>query len=87
MTTREAFAERGLGDMIDAVALDHHCTVKDILSGNRSMHIVRARRALTGKLRELGMSYPMIGLLLNQDHTTCIEQHTRRRSNARKAAV
>ncbi len=79
MTTRLDFADRGLAEMIDAIALEHHCTVKEILSKDKTAHVNRARRAVCVKLRELNMSYPAIGRLMGRDHATVYEAVFRKR--------
>lgn len=90
MTSRLDFQDRGLGELIDSIALAHHCTVKEILSREATTHVNAARRELCMKLREMGLSYPAIGRLIGRNHATCIEAVTRRRwagsRHGRKAA-
>lgn len=46
---------------------------KDLVSKSRNPYFVKARREATFLLREkLSLTFPYIGQLLNQDHTTAI---------------
>lgn len=67
------FQDRGLGDMVIEIAAEHYCTVEELLGGSRLMHVAKARRAMCKRLRGIGMSYPAIGRLLGQHHTTILE--------------
>lgn len=65
-------------DIMQAVAIAHGITVADIKGPRRSTKFVAARQhvmALLGQYRP-DLSYPVIGMLMNRDHTTII--HGRR---------
>lgn len=62
--------QRGLLEVIDAIAAAHHVSRDEILSRSRVQSVVAGRRSLCVALRERGMSYPEIGRLVGRDHST-----------------
>lgn len=61
-----------LEDEAKALTLPEQGTVSWYLikSDLRFAHIVKARRAVCVRLKELGWSYPAIGVVMGRDHTT-----------------
>lgn len=76
--------------ILRSVARRHRVPLQRILGPDRHRDVVYARQEAAWRLRNLGLSYPKIGQVLNRDHTTimyAVRQHeTRRREAARKAA-
>ena len=59
--------------MAHCVAAKHHITPEDIFGKSRKLEIVGARKELYWWLvRKFGMSYPMVGQILNRDHTSVL---------------
>ena len=60
-------------DILKHICQKYGITLSELRNRNRSSHYVRARREATFILREeLKLSFPHIGRLLKQDHSTCI---------------
>lgn len=66
----EKLAARGLLSDAERIALEHAVTRSELLGRKRTKQVSAARRKLYEHLRELGMSYPEIGWLLDRNHTT-----------------
>ena len=62
----------GLLGLATKIARDHYVPLDVMLGRTHSQTAVRARRALIIELRQLGMSTPEIGSIINRDHTTVI---------------
>ncbi len=72
------FLDRGLGQVLDDIALAHHCTVDEILSKSRRAHVCAARRELCWQLHEQKMlSSTAIGELIGRDYTSVIAAYTK----------
>jgi len=69
--------ERGWREVAANIALDHHATLFEVLTGNRLSHVVAARDAFIAHLREKNLTWNAIGALLDMDHTSCITAHKR----------
>jgi chromosomal replication initiation ATPase DnaA len=61
-----------IDEILEEVTKNYSCTVQQLRSPQRASHLVKARRRVSRKLRQQGMSYPQIGRVLNKDHTTII---------------
>lgn len=53
-------------------AAEHGIKLDQLLSGDRHIDIVMARRDIASELRGRGMTYPRIGELLNKHHSSII---------------
>lgn len=60
----------GLLGLVDHIAEAHHVTRGDVLGRGRTKRVAAARHAVMRAMRDMGMSYPEIGGLLDRDHST-----------------
>jgi chromosomal replication initiation ATPase DnaA len=65
-------AARYLPENVTAAALAAGTTVEAITSGDRHHEAIRGRWVVAHVLREQGLSLPVIGSLMGQDHTTVL---------------
>jgi chromosomal replication initiation ATPase DnaA len=65
-----------IDEILEEVTKNYSCTVQQLRSRQRASNLVKARRRVSRRLRQHGMSYPKIGRVLNKDHTT-IMHHLR----------
>lgn len=79
--------------VIHAVCAEHGVAVPDVLSANRGKRLFLARKAISLRLREIGMPLTQIANALNRDVTTinyyvypARQERERRRVEARAAA-
>lgn len=56
--------------IVSEVETEYGLEYGDLASKKASRHISNARREAVLKLREISLSFPDIGRLLNRDHTT-----------------
>lgn len=72
MTTKfvEELHERGLFEEAQAICKPLGLRVDELRTGGTAQVYVGARRAMAKLLRGRGWSYPMIGDLLNRNHST-----------------
>ena len=72
----------GALDVLARIARGYGVTVADVLSPSRLRSVARARSAFIGVLRHtLDLSYPEIGALMGQHHSTvmhAVARHERR---------
>jgi len=61
---------RGLINIAEGIAARHHVDLGQVVGRGRMKSAVRARAELCSTLRDLGLSLPEIGLLIDRDHTT-----------------
>ena len=62
--------EVGLRADLGGIAMDHHATLFQVLTGSRLKQVVEARAACCKHLRAKGMSYPAIAGFLNLDQSS-----------------
>ena len=65
-----ALSKRGLSEMMERIAAEHHVTVMELVGRVRLAHIVRARADFWLRLRDLGWSWNAIANIVDRDHTT-----------------
>jgi hypothetical protein len=69
--------------VVNDVAIEHGLSVDDIIGRDRSIHVARARHVAMFKLRQIGLSTPVIGKMLGgRDHTTVLHGIRRVRAEA-----
>lgn len=82
------FADADARAIVDLVADYYGLTRALLLSKRRMGPVVRARQMAMALLREQGLTYDAVGLVLNRDHSTVIYGHARiRRLSAREPGV
>lgn len=59
-------------DIIETVARHAKCSVADMKAHGKNRRTLHARSAAATLLRAQGVSLPVIGRMLNRDHTTVI---------------
>jgi chromosomal replication initiation ATPase DnaA len=66
--------ERGLWEMLVALALDHHVTPYGVIERRKTLDLREARKAWYLQLRRTTrMSYAEIGKLINRSKTTVVK--------------
>lgn len=70
----KALEERGLLKLCASIAVDHHATAFEVLTGIRLTHVVRARDCFAWTLLQppQNLRYVAIAELLNMNHTSVI---------------
>ena len=69
---RDRLRPRGLLEMVEDAAREHHVTLYELASRVRTAHVSRARHEAWRRLRAAGLSYSVIGALFDRDHTTVL---------------
>ena len=59
------------------IAVDHHATLFEVLTGQKMPHVVDARDQIIATIRTQGLSWPAIGALLDMNHTSCLSANQR----------
>ena len=71
---------------VSEIAKKYNLPVSVIISASRERRLVGSRHEIMWELRQLGMSFPRIGMILGgRDHTTCL--HGVRKYQKRLAAM
>jgi len=76
--------ERGWLAIAANIAMDHHATLCEVLTGVKLTHVVAARDQLIATIRAQGLSWPAIGALLDMNHTSCLSANARHQEKTSK---
>lgn len=84
MAEKKRLGTKQLHTMAVKFAEAHGVPVADLVGGNQSPRVVRAREALIGAMHDEGLAFAEIGRQLGMHHTSVIT--AKRRSDSRRAA-
>lgn len=73
-----------IDETIARVCVEYGVSREDLESPNREFYVVEARAEAAIRLRQLGLTFPKIGTLLNRDHTTIIHLVYKRRKRIKE---